>query len=924
MQLGAIGETAVKLQLEKFGWGTVTVPREHDLGQDLFALVRDDRRFDLNLMLVAQVKTGDRYFRSRRKDATGQVDGWWFADTKRKHVDNWLAHVLPHIVVLHNHHEEISYWALVTPESVESTGKGAKVFVPKRNVLDLAHRDELVKVAASVRSAPLWEGSAWSDPTRIPPRDLLRHAVLVPRLVAPHRNAGSSAFLAVEQVVALLVEARSYEIDRHSQATPGFEKLEDALDSSDWMWRFIGALYKRVSTGAVETLVAVVADGPTEETRAAAAVVAAASLIELARVEEAIVLLEKILAKDKSRPVDHAWLRVQHARAKFEIGAVDEARSSAVRALAVGREHAHDLTATAIAGSAAAVLFSGDVWELDALGQVISSLDNTASWWRTQRQSAGATAVIEREFTTWAQDRSIVFRATDEPNDRLFAASLLASYVGDQGAWRALAGLTAKQAFIQTGRHSAEQDIGYLLNELRLSGDHKELQRAVQRLVGDGPSAAVTMCASEIDLADWTRTTVRANLALLRYGGDVLAPDTTRSALRWLLDTLDDPGELIARTRPSHNVAHELIDTLSGVVGGAEPSECLVVAEKFLTQPPIVDELDVRSWTRLIRALPDQTWDTHLIGSLVESTEQHDAQLRLFALGVAAQRGDTTAEEQLLRQIRNGSMQALVDFGSVRRLPADDAELVAERLEEQVHKVVTKARLGSRSRFGWDYGNALAVLNVNCPAAARWESIYSLLEEPGVAPDAKSSVCSVLVQSSDSVPADVRSRLIAIAETMRDHPVSALDRVAQTPDRVGPAAALALSTGLGQENAANLVIRALTADQKDRAWLPMMTLGLPLPVACGVLAVLAHDADRSVRASAASVAVQLFADRHDDEYLRQIVRSCASDPGVSVRFAIAQGLNRGTRDDAMIREVLETLSADASARVRSAATAPKA
>lgn len=67
MQLGSIGETTVKLQLEKFGWGTVTVPREHDLGQDLFDLVRDDRRFDLNLMLVAQVKTGDRYFRSHRR-----------------------------------------------------------------------------------------------------------------------------------------------------------------------------------------------------------------------------------------------------------------------------------------------------------------------------------------------------------------------------------------------------------------------------------------------------------------------------------------------------------------------------------------------------------------------------------------------------------------------------------------------------------------------------------------------------------------------------------------------------------------------------------------------------------------------------------------------------------------------------------------
>jgi len=59
------------------------------------------------------------------------------------------------------------------------------------------------------------------------------------------------------------------------------------------MWRFIGALYERVSTGAVDKLIAVVADGPTPETRAAAAAVAAASLIELARAEEAVNLWKR-------------------------------------------------------------------------------------------------------------------------------------------------------------------------------------------------------------------------------------------------------------------------------------------------------------------------------------------------------------------------------------------------------------------------------------------------------------------------------------------------------------------------------------------------------------------------------------------------------------------------------------------------------
>jgi hypothetical protein len=167
MQIGGAGASEVTAAFELLGWGTVENTR-HDLGTDLYVCARDERLFDLGLLVGVQVKTGEitgarrsRYFREEVRDPDGAVSGWWFRDDDRSHIDAWLSHGLPHLIVLHDLTSRTSYWEHVTSETVVPTGKGAKVLVQKANTIDDAHQDALLKVAATVRAGVAWEGSAW-------------------------------------------------------------------------------------------------------------------------------------------------------------------------------------------------------------------------------------------------------------------------------------------------------------------------------------------------------------------------------------------------------------------------------------------------------------------------------------------------------------------------------------------------------------------------------------------------------------------------------------------------------------------------------------------------------------------------------------------------------------------------------------------
>ena len=124
---GTSGESEVMAEFERLGWAA-TIDSRHDTGLDLYLRPRDQRRFELGVVMGAQVKTGPAYFKSEKKDTLGNVAGWWFYDPDRTHIDYWLGHALPHLLILRDQSLSVSYWALVAPDSVVNTGKGGKIY----------------------------------------------------------------------------------------------------------------------------------------------------------------------------------------------------------------------------------------------------------------------------------------------------------------------------------------------------------------------------------------------------------------------------------------------------------------------------------------------------------------------------------------------------------------------------------------------------------------------------------------------------------------------------------------------------------------------------------------------------------------------------------------------------------------------------
>lgn len=281
-QKAGAGVSEVSSAFERIGWGVAENAR-HDLGTDLWTMARDDRLFDLGLLVGVQVKAGPSYFNEPVRDAAGETTGWWFRDNDREHIDSWLSYTVPHVVVLHDLATRVSYWQHVTAATVVSTGQGAKILIPKVNTIDEEHQADLVRVAGTQRPPTAWEGSAWTGAADLKPRDMLRYALVVPRVVAPHPNVGYTERVSPAQVIAMLIQARLNDIEAIAQRHDEVPSLEEAPASNEWQWRFVGALAQRLTAGDIDALFTPVGDAPTPFERAAATATAAAGLLEEGR-----------------------------------------------------------------------------------------------------------------------------------------------------------------------------------------------------------------------------------------------------------------------------------------------------------------------------------------------------------------------------------------------------------------------------------------------------------------------------------------------------------------------------------------------------------------------------------------------------------------------------------------------------------------
>ena len=130
------------LAVQAFFNGMKWLCREHptsDVGIDAHVEVVDNERATGRL-LALQIKSGPSYF-----SQTDEEGITYYGD--QAHLDYWLNHALPVVVVLYQPEEKKAYWQLVSPHTVQPTKQRWKLRVPWTNELRAASLPVLAKHA---------------------------------------------------------------------------------------------------------------------------------------------------------------------------------------------------------------------------------------------------------------------------------------------------------------------------------------------------------------------------------------------------------------------------------------------------------------------------------------------------------------------------------------------------------------------------------------------------------------------------------------------------------------------------------------------------------------------------------------------------------------------------------------------------------
>ncbi|MGW8744596.1 DUF4365 domain-containing protein [Streptomyces sp. NPDC055794] len=128
-------------------------------------------------LIGVQIKSGLSYF-GRPSDV-----GWWFA-CRAEHISYWVGHSLPVVVMLYHPTQRIVYWQHVNEGTIQSTGKDAKIQIPRLQKLASHSAQGLGSIARSVSEVPALEDWAFAPPVGEPQRSAYFEYLLSARLCA--------------------------------------------------------------------------------------------------------------------------------------------------------------------------------------------------------------------------------------------------------------------------------------------------------------------------------------------------------------------------------------------------------------------------------------------------------------------------------------------------------------------------------------------------------------------------------------------------------------------------------------------------------------------------------------------------------------------------------------------------------------------
>lgn len=879
-EIGDLGQAAAVKAFARLGWPATLTSAAQDHGTDMLIAARD-RRFHRGEYLGAQVKSGASNLDSPIPNDQGEHVGWWVV-VKAKHANYWIDNALPHTLVLYDHSTDLCHWVHLTEKTIRSTGKGRKVKVPVAQVVAPEQVDDLLAVAATARAAVPLEGTAWTGAAPKAPTDYLRYALVAPRLIAPHPNSGLGPATPAE-AVALLMQARVDEVWPSSGVHDDVPPREKAATHDLWAWRFVAALANWLTTDDDSDFDALQSEARSVHERAAATAVIAHHRMAAGDPEAARALLQDEIDADEVAPVDHAWLHLQLARAHQELANLHEARRAATLSLAIGATQRHDVTATAIRGVAAAILF--DISSLDEhdIASTIRYNDTAIAWWRSQNAYRGTVALVETAF-----DRAVGHEPSDHDgvraNNQVFAASVQAGVLGSHGQWRHFSGLLARQELIDPQIADADT-LAHTLGVLRRAGAERAVGRATSWVATNGPADAVAAATRGIDLTRSTSSSIVADLAMLGVAADVVNEATATAAADWLQVALGDPTRLQALThRMAYDPQQWIADRLMGIFqaiprGGAERTVSAI--ERYMDG---FGAPAARSWADVLMAIPRWAWTAAQAARLAALSSTIDEDKLIAAVAFVGQAFDPTARNALLDLIRAEKLWVLNYIDDLTALAPDVVDEVRSICLARVDKDCAAERDGSLARGSARPLHGLVALTLAHPADAAWDVVQRVLADPAMPAWYKWHAIVRVANGREHIGEARRATLADAVRAAGQAPLSVRWR-GRDADLTGEVAYASVVLDEAAHGGSSEIARLATGGITHRRWAARLAHDVG-DVAS--LSIMASDQSPLVRAVAAYGLAHAVAHGVGDPRVTSTLRRVIADRGRATGIAVAQ------------------------------------
>lgn len=763
---GTSGESYVTAKLEELGCGVVR-DSDHDLGTDLIVSMRDEERYDTGGYIGVQVKNWPRLMDNL--SINNGDEGWWFSDSA-KHFNHWLNSSFPHLLVLFDAGSKNSYWVHITEDVVQSTGKGRKIFVPQKNLLNEGSMATLREISLSKLPEPSWEGSVWQGASGLPNEVVLRCALITPRLIAPHPNRTVSDISPVEAIALL-------SLMRLRDVTKRYREVQELLDPGksakhdDPLWRLYSALFEWVFNGRVDTILNFPSVDMEADIAAAVEVIKATVLFEEHLPQRACKELEDALARDDYNPVDRAWLRLHLARNLMEIGDFDQAQHLALKVPLIGKMEYKDPTARYLTGVAMDFVFQlhgsrAQRIDFEAeernLTKAIKARDTAASWWRTQILVSGFSGFVEKTYSQWGNNNVDVAigKRYDDAVLRICSASLIAGFAADTNNWRYAVVLLARYFLV----FSIDiNELVYALNLLRIAGAKDELKLAASHFLRFGPIEPLVQVVNELSLDDSTRISLRCDFALIEKCAPILDTSSADKYALWLLREIENPSKTYA-FGSYHWYVNEAIEVLANIYNACSSEVMVKIHDHLVMMPGVEDDLLANAYSRLVDSIMaddvnrGKAWDSGKLAKLAARGDIDKIVLK-NAIERLVSTHDLESREGLLARIEAGDINALASWDNLADLPESAVQGMLSNLSNQIETTVKKANSGASTVGGFDQLSVLVNLNILHPDCANWRPCLKMLHDQYVSPKDLALGIEVMIYNYQKIPINIADEM---------------------------------------------------------------------------------------------------------------------------------------------------------------------